>query len=221
MPFNKKDSYKLSQAHAFQFRSRGKPERANRILLHVFLMNLRKLEHWWAHYIHSHMLADSVIVKTNYYGDFRRFTVDKEIEYPSFVTVLQDLYDDKSLSPPSTHSMKYVDEEGAFDFFLIVCWFFLGDSITVVTTNDLKLAISYSRTLSRPILRLNIERKTTQSSSQTSSQNLLSTTATTENQLSTTSTPFPTLKIQGRTVQPPTGTYLLNCYCFFYWTIRN
>lgn len=58
------------------------------------------------------MLEESVIVKTNYYGDFRRFTVEKDVEYPSFVTVLQSLYDDESLCPPTTHSLKYVDEEG-------------------------------------------------------------------------------------------------------------
>lgn len=133
------------------------------------------------------MLQDSVIVKTNYYGDFRRFTVDKEIEYSSFVTVLQDLYDDKTLSPPSTHTIKYVDEE--------------GDSITVVTSNDLKLAISYSRTLSCPILRLIIERKMAQSTASQvpSLQNIG-----TDNLAPNTSVPFPTLKIQGRPVQPPT-----------------
>jgi hypothetical protein len=144
------------------------------------------------------MIQEPIIVKTNYYGDFRRFTVDKEIEYTPFVTVLQTLYDDKFLLPPSTHNLKYVDED--------------GDSITVVTSNELKLAISYFCKLTRPILRLSIEKKLTQNGSQafssTTSHNptTQASTVVTPTLVSSPSTPvsFPTLKIEGRAVQRPT-----------------
>lgn len=136
------------------------------------------------------MLQDSIIVKTNFYGDFRRFTVEKEVEYVPFVNMLQTLYDDKSLCPPYTHTLKYVDED--------------GDSITVVTSNDLKLAISYSSKLTRPILRLSVEKKVGQ---QTTSQTPISLSV--QNSTATTPSttipvvPFPTLKIEGRSVQLP------------------
>lgn len=77
----------------------------------------------------------------------------------------------------------------------------VGDSITVVTSNDLKLAISYSSGLTRPILRLAIERKIAQSS-----QNLTATVTPIVETVTPTATPFPTLKIEGRAVQLPTGT---------------
>jgi hypothetical protein len=119
------------------------------------------------------------------------------------VNVLQTLYDDKLLSPPSTHTLKYVDED--------------GDSITVVTSNDLELAISYSSKLTRPILRLAIEKKSVlQNASQVStlitpipqqqtSTPLASNTPSSVLSPTFTSTPvsYPTLKIEGRAVQRP------------------
>jgi hypothetical protein len=117
------------------------------------------------------------------------------------VNVLQTLYDDKLLSPPSSHTLKYVDED--------------GDSITVVTSNDLELAISYSSKLTRPILRLSIEKKLVPqnvsliSTSPIPQENFTPVASTTTNSVlspTITSTPvsYPTLKIEGREVQRPT-----------------
>lgn len=85
----------------------------------------------------------------------------------------------------------------------------VGDSITVVTSNDLKLAISYSSGLTRPILRLAIEKKIAQQS-----QNLTTTVTPTVETVTPTATPFPTLKIEGRTVQLPTGTFMIFLFLF-------
>lgn len=88
-----------------------------------------------------------IIVKTNYNGEFRRFTVDKHISYDYFVSLLQSMYVDQGelLLPPTTHSLKYFDEE--------------GDFVGLMSTNDLSLAFETAFKLNPPLLRIVIEKK--------------------------------------------------------------
>jgi hypothetical protein len=142
-----------------------------------------------------------LVIKTNFNGEFRRFTANQSTDYASLVETLRMMYLDLCLNPPYSHSLKYLDED--------------GDFVGLISTNDLSLATASAMKLDPPLLRITIDKKTdvaaSSSSVQSSTTLPLSSTflSVGDSQASSTVSQRPIgLKIQGRDIYAPSGTQI-------------